>query len=254
MSICVACQKPLIIQIEEEEEEEDAQIEGSMTIEASGSFTTVPDVVDLSCGCHFHWQCLLDAYTVTECPKCCSSLLSISSTGEQQVLCTLSNEGGVQENLDILPLLTEEGYLNAFPNERKCRAFLEFCREGDFEAIVDLLQDDVDDNSGDSSQSIDVLRYQDPIGAMHSGLHIAILAQEVNVAWLLLLLASRLPLEQFPAEVRQTAEHMGIKRGNQDSKTDIRSLTDNEGRAPTHLASSIGGVWLEWVRSGRLTA
>ncbi|KAI9707360.1 MAG: hypothetical protein M1836_000320 [Candelina mexicana] len=229
MSICVVCRKLLIVQIEEEEEE-DEQIEGSMRVEASGSFTTVPDDVHLSCGCHFHWQCLLDAYTVTECPKCCSSLLSISSISEQQVLCTLRNEGGVQENLDILPLLTEEGYLNAFPNERKCRAFLEFCREGDIEAIVDLLQDD-DDNSDDSSQSTDVLRYQDPVGAMHSGLHIAILAQRVNVAWLLLLLASRLPLEQFPAEIRQTTEQTGIKRGNQDSKTDVRSLTDDEGRA-----------------------
>ncbi len=191
---------------------------------------------------------------MTECPKCSSSLISTSSTNEQQLLCTLRNEGGIQENLDILPLLTEEGYLNAFPNERKCRAFLEFCREGDIEAIVDLLQDDENQSSDGADQPVDVLSYQDPIGGMHSGLHIAILTQQVEVAWLLLLLGSRMPLEQFPVKVLEAAEELGIMRDDMASKTDIRSLRDDEDRTCSDLAYNTGGIWLEWATSGRLTA
>ncbi|KAI9724756.1 MAG: hypothetical protein M1812_000031 [Candelaria pacifica] len=256
MSTCVACQKPLVLQIEPEDDEDDEYEEMTefAAHEATSASITVPDDVELSCECHFHWQCLLDAYTVTECPNCSASLTSISSTSEQQVLCTLRNEGGLQEGLDILPLLTEEGYLHAFPNERRCRAFLEFCREGDIEAIVDLLQDDVDDSGDENGQPIDVLRYQDPIGGMNSGLHIAILAQRSEVVWLLLLMASSLSLEQFPTEVLQAAEQMGISRNGQASNIDIRNLKDDEGKVPRDLATSVGGIWIEWATSGRLNA
>ncbi|KAJ4346622.1 uncharacterized protein N0V89_010553 [Didymosphaeria variabile] len=210
MSICVACQKPLEVELEPEEYEEDVQMGGSSSGKAPAAAPeTVPDDVQLNCGCHFHWDCLLEAYQITECPSCGKNIASTSPTGTQQVLCTLNNEGGLQENLDILPLLTEESYLKAYPNERKCRAFLEFCREGDMQAIVGMLQGDNEDSDEDEDEdeemadddaegSADVgidalLRYQDPIGEMQSGLHAAVQAQSREVAWLLLLLASNLP-------------------------------------------------------------
>jgi hypothetical protein len=173
--------------------------------------------------------------------------------GNQQVLCDLHNEGGLQEHLDILPLLTEESYLKAYPEERKARAFLEFCREGDVQAIVNMLQPDSDDEEAEG-QPIDILRYQDPIGDMQSGLHAAVAGSSREVAWLLLLLASNYDLLQFPAEVFQEASALGIMREEQDGKVDIRTMKDSEGRTAEDLAREIDGVWHGWDGTGRLAA
>ena len=176
----------------------------------------------------------------------------------------MHNEGGLQENLDILPLLSEESYLKAYPEDRKCRAFLEFCREGDYNAIVDMLrddevdEDDEDEEMGDSDQSgkevgIDrMLRYQDPIGDMQSGLHAAVQAQSREVAWLLLLLASNLSLTEFPALIFQEAENKRIMRGLTEDKVDIRSLRDANGKTAEDIAKEVGGVWHGWAGTGKL--
>lgn len=197
-----------------------------------------------------------------ECPNCSSELLTTSSSGVQQLLCTLNNEGGLQENLDILPLLTEEAYLKTYPHERKCRAFLEFCREGDLSAIIGMIQDDGEDDEDEDEglvededgnrQEVDMLRYQDPLGDMQSGLHAAVTAGSREVAWLLLLLASNLDLQQFPAEVFQEAATIGIMREDQTGKVDIRSLRDSAGRSAEQLAAEMGGVWTGWPGTGRL--
>lgn len=208
-------------------------------------------------------QFLLDAYSMTECPNCGTNLISTTKLGEQQLLCTLKNEGGLQENLDILPILTEESYLKAYPEERKSRAFLEFCGEGDIEAIVDLLDDQADDNDCEDEEmataqgvgrSTDVLRYQDQIGSMGTGLHVAIQNSRAAVVWLLLLLASTLEMSQFPREVLEAAQNFGLSREDQSGKADIRTLKDAEGCTAVHLAIRVGGVWKEWLQSGRLKA
>lgn len=176
------------------------------------------------------------------------------------------NEGGPQENLDILPLLKEESYLRAYPEERKCRAFLEFCREGDIEALVDLLNDEEEDDNEDEDQEMDmeegiktiktadILRYQDPIGEMSSGLHIAVLSDSVTVAWLLLFLASSLDVQQFPAETLQAAEQLGISRSIEEGRVDIRALRDAEGCTAEAVAARRGGMWNAWLNTGRLRA
>lgn len=208
-------------------------------------------------------QCLLDAYSMTECPNCGTNLISTTKLGEQQLLCTLKNEGGLQENLDILPILTEESYLKAYPEERKSRAFLEFCGEGDIEAIVDLLDDQADDNDREDEEmtttpgvgrSTDVLRYQDQIGSMGTGLHVAIQNSRAAVVWLLLLLASTLEMSQFPRKVLEAAQNFGLSRADQSGKADIRTLKDAEGCTAVHLAIRVGGLWKEWLQSGRLKA
>jgi hypothetical protein len=96
----------------------------------------------------------------------------------------------------------------------------------------------------------DLLRYQDAIGDMRSGLHAAVAAHNREVAWLLLLLASDLDLGQFPAEVLHEAEALQVQRGAVE--IDIRSLRDAEGRTAEDLAREIGGVWDGWVGVGRL--
>lgn len=198
-------------------------------------------------------QCLLDEYDVNKCASCGQDILSISSSGEQQILCNLINEGGLQRDLDILPILAEEGYLKAFPEERRCRAFLEFCREGDVEAVVDLLKASDDngrdeDDSGDDESMRDsesdvpqpnaatVLRYQDPIGNMSSALHIAVLHAKIEVIWTLLLLATNLESQRFPQAVIQAMEQFGITREDQADKIDIRSLKDNNEMTAAQLA------------------
>ncbi|KAF2101964.1 hypothetical protein NA57DRAFT_53904 [Rhizodiscina lignyota] len=254
VALCAACHKPLVVELVHEEDDDDMEMEGS------SSAKTVPDDCQLTCGDHFHWQCLLDAYTVHECPNCSSELLTTSPSGVQQLLCTLNNEGGLQEDLDILPLLTEEAYLKTYPHERKCRAFLEFCREGDLQAIIGMIQDDDDeeeeedvmeDEAGNKAE-VDILRYQDPLGDMQSALHAAVTAGSREVAWLLLLLASNLDLQQFPAEVFQEAETLGIMRDDQTGKADIRSLRDSQGRSAEQIATEMGGVWTGWPGTGRL--
>jgi hypothetical protein len=211
-------------------------------------------------------QCLIDAYQITECPNCQQSLLTPGPNGGQQLLCTVHNEGGVQENLDILPILTEEAYLHAYPEDQISRAFLELCREGDVSAVVNLLkscnepesEDDDDDDEMDDEPRVarksmdDILRYQDPIGDMQSGLHAAVSGNSREVAWLLLLLASELPELEFPALVYQQAASLGIMREDQTGKVDIRSLKDSQGRSAEQLAVQSGGVWHGWAGTGRL--
>lgn len=203
-------------------------------------------------------QCLLDSYSMSECPNCGRNLITATPSGEQQLLCNLKNEGGLQESLDILPILTEETYLKAYPEERRCRAFLEFCGEGDVEAIVDLLNDGDDGEESEETSGlglgnrIDVLRYQDQIGSMGSGLHVAVQNQRVEVAWLLLLLASTLSVDQYPVAVLQAAQNLGIQREDQSGKADIRVLKDSQGMTAEQRAAGIGGLWTEWLQSGRL--
>ncbi|KAF2478353.1 uncharacterized protein BDR25DRAFT_206048 [Lindgomyces ingoldianus] len=267
MAACVACQQPLVLELEPDEDEDVEMGTSSSGKAPAAAPQTVPDDLHLNCGCHFHWQCLLEAYQVTECPNCGKNIATISSNGTQQVFCDLHNEGGLQKKLDILPLLTEESYLKAYPEDRKCRAFLEFCREGDVRAIISMLQDDGEDEDGEHDDEDmeegqlqgrtigpdELLRYQDPIGDMQSGLHAAVQAGSREVAWLLLLLASNLDLMQFPAEVFQEAETLGIMRGDVEGKTDIRSLKDADGKSAEDLAKELGGVWAGWEGTGRLT-
>lgn len=57
MSVCVACQKPLEVEIEaDEEDEEYEQPSGPSSGKAPAAGPeVVPDDVQLTCGCHFHW-------------------------------------------------------------------------------------------------------------------------------------------------------------------------------------------------------
>ncbi|CBY02369.1 hypothetical protein LEMA_P011560.1 [Plenodomus lingam JN3] len=269
MSGCVVCQKPLVVEIDadsDEEEYEQQPAAGTSSGKAPAAAPeTVPDDVQLICGCHFHWDCLLSSYEITFCPSCNAEISTRSPTGTR-VPCNYNNEGGLQTDLDILPLLTEESYLKAYPEDRKARAFLEFCREGDYKAVIDMLMDDnvEEDDDGEDVEmgstdnparevGIDkLLRYQDPIGHMQSGLHAAVQAQSREVAWLLLLLASNLDLLEFPAEVFQEAESLGIMRGLTEDKVDIRSLKDADGKTAEDLAREIGGVWVGWIGNHRL--
>lgn len=267
---CAKCSTPLVIDLADSDSEGDNPM--------SNDNNTIPDDVHLPCNCHFHWECLVDSYELAKCPACTRDITTIpgsasspSSAPEprQQVLVTLNNEGGIQRDLDIFPLLTEEAYLRAYPEERRSRAFLEFCREGDHRAVIDVLMrpdnDEEDsDDEGDADMSSpntlvnskspdQILRYQDPLAHGQSGLHAAAANGHREVAWLLLLLASEVPEMEFPALVFQEAAALGVMRESQEGKVDVRGLRDEFGRTAEDVARESGSaIWQGWIGTGRL--
>lgn len=199
-------------------------------------------------------ECFLEAYTITQCPNCDKQISSLSSAGSQQVLVTLRNEGGIQEGYDILPAATEEAYLRAYPEERRSHAFLEFCREGDIDAIIHMIKDVDEEEEEEEGGNGDILRYQGTFeGIEGSGLHVAIRYEREEVAWLLLALASQLDWDKFPAAVLQAMQGLGLQKEERNGEPDIRSLKDTEGRTPAALAQELGGIWTGWLSKGRLT-
>jgi hypothetical protein len=244
---CAACGEPLLLTIESDSEDE------GTNGKTQNQDESVPDDVELSCGCHFHWECFLDAYTITECPNCAQNISSLSSTGQQQVLCTVRNEGGTQTDFDILPTATEEAYLRAYPEERKAHAFLEFCREGDMDAILHMIKDD-GQNDAEEEDRVDLLRYCGTFeGIEGSGLHVAIRYNRVEIAWLILILGSSLEWSAFPAEVLKAMDGV-LSKDDRKASPDIRTLQDADGRTPAALAQEVGGIWMEWIQCGRFAA
>lgn len=199
-------------------------------------------------------ECFLEAYTVTECPKCSKPLSSLNAKCEQQVLCTVRNEGGIQENFDILPSATDEAYLRTYPEERRGHAYLDFCRTGDIDALVHLIQDaNAEDDRDGSLESLDVLRYTGSFeGIEGSGLHVAIRNNQQEVAWLMLVLGSSLDWSEFPPMVLHAMESIGLSKDDRSAQPDIRTTKDSEGKTAAEVAKMEGGVWSDWSRSGRL--
>ncbi|KAK4893711.1 hypothetical protein LTR27_007958 [Elasticomyces elasticus] len=260
MALCAHCSKPLTISVQpDSDDEQEDPNNGSMDVDSD---ETVPDDVHLPCGDHFHWECLLEAYEYTTCPKCNQSIVSSppgsssNSEPEERIIVNLNNEGGLQEQIDILPILKEESYLRAYPEERKSRAFLEFCAQGDHRGIAALLNSCIAENDDDDDQPTktpdEILRYQDPLNNNSSGLHVACANGHREVAWLLLLLASEYPELEFPALVYQEAAALGVMREEQTGKVDIRSLKDSNGRTAEDVAREVGVIWNGWVGVGRL--
>ena len=189
---------------------------------------------------------------MNECPSCGAHIARMTSTGQEQILCNLNNEGGLQEGLDIMPLLIEASYLKTYPEERRARAFVEFAGEGDVISMVDMLKEDAEDSDGEGS--IDLLRYQDPLGGMSSALHAAVNSNNVTVAWLLLWLASNLETARFPREIAAHAQEMELTRADATGKLDVRTLKDGDGMTAQKRATITGGIWNEWIKHGWLDA
>ncbi|KAL6921660.1 hypothetical protein FSST1_005686 [Fusarium sambucinum] len=261
MSLCKVCEEALVLRLEIDDDE----------IEASGtagpciaSNSLVPDDLELSCGCHFHWQCLLDQSTdialSLKCPSC-SALLPINNAGPSvtnpflsapsgaAIITTYTNEGGVQEGLDILPSITEEAYLESYPEARPARALHVMCAEGDIGGIVELLRD----ASDDIEDMAPFVTYQDPLADMKSGLHLAIECKQEETLWLLLWLCSTIPTSSFPENARSVAEALDIGRLSVNSEKDVRGLRDSYGRTAADIAQQQQGQWGSILQTGLLS-
>jgi len=259
MATCRICSQNLTVELDPESFDE-------ATSSSVGQASTAPDNLLLACGCHFHWQCLLDespqiALSLA-CPACDNSIVSTTpgtsatnsispSSPKPRVLARYHNEGGVQENLDILPLITEEAYLDANPQARPARAFMTMCAEGDISGIIELLKD-IEENEDEGNMSpTDLLRFQDPLDGMKTGLHVAIEKTQQEAVWLLLWLASGLQTPVFPEEVSQAAEVMGAARETAGG-VDIRSFRDEQERTAEDVAGSMGNTWAALLGAGVL--
>ena len=143
--------------------------------------------------------------------------------------------------------------MRTYPEERIGHAFLEFCREGDIDAIVHLIKDAELNDAEEDGEKVDIRRYQGTFeGIEGSGLHVAIRYNQEEVAWLMLALGSSLDWAKFPPQVLQAMKEMNLSKGDRKTGIDVRSLQDSEGRTPAALAQEIGGGWSAWCNSGRL--
>ncbi|OTA96495.1 hypothetical protein M434DRAFT_392930 [Hypoxylon sp. CO27-5] len=243
MAICRACEQPLTLEVDDDNGSDEPQY--------------VPDDLEVSCGCHFHWECLLDQAAELavslKCPSCDAGLATntagpsvtnpfLQSAPGASILTRYTNEGGVQENYDILPAITEEAYLKANPEARPARAYHVMCSEGDIDGIVQLLRDGEQEAAGDepAMNAAQLIRYQDPLADSKTGLHLAVEKGQEEVIWLLLWIASTLPTSSFPEAAIQAAQAMGIQRPSTLASDDIRALTDNQGRTAEAVAAQMG--------------
>ncbi|KAM0542027.1 hypothetical protein ACHAPJ_013002 [Fusarium lateritium] len=261
MSLCKVCEEALVLPIDPEDDVDD---EAGASSAAGPSTASVPDDLELPCGCHFHWQCLLDQSSdialSLKCPSC-STYLPVNDAGPSvtnpflftpsgsAILTTYTNEGGVQEKLDILPSITEEAYLESHPEARPARAMHVMCAEGDVGGVVELLRD-----AGDEIEDLaSFVAYQDPLADMKSGLHLAIEKAQEESVWLLLWLCSTIPDSSFPDYARSVAEALGVGRLSVTKEKDIRGLQDSQGRTAADLAQQQPGQWGSILQTGLLS-
>ena len=189
-----------------------------------------------------------------QCPSCGENISnsapgSSCAAGGPAILVRYTNEGGKQEGLDISSSVEEEAYLEAHPEAAPARAFHLMCAGGDLDGLVELLY-----QSGDQIPDLgSMIRYQDPLSGLKSGLHLAVENRHEGVAWLLLWLSSSLPSNVFPVEARQGVESIGLGRLNVSSDADVRSLMDGEGRTAAALSAELGSPFLSIADSGFLS-
>ena len=250
--VCKVCEDPLVLSLDLEDSDHEETTQ-----------ETVPDDLLLSCGCHFHWQCLLDqaseVATDLKCPSCATYLLvtstsappagassSSSSSAPSQTTNSIptryTNEGGAEDNLDILPTLIEESYLAVHPEARPARAMHTMISEGDVNGIVELLMD-VDSDADVDTDAKQLLRWTDPLNGGKSALHVAIEARQEEPFWLLLWLGSGMKGDFFPEEMRQ----VGLPRTEVAEEEDLRFIADGEGRRPRDLLVGMGPPWSLYV-------
>ncbi|KMQ82093.1 ring finger-like protein, partial [Lasius niger] len=117
------------------------------------------------------------------------------------------------------------------------RALHVMCSEGDVAGIVELLRH-VHDQVSDVRA---LVRYQDPLAEMKSGLHLAVENGHEDIVWLLLWLSSTLPTEAFPLPGRQAVESLGLGRLSLQPDDDIRGLLDGRGRTAEGIAQQDPG-------------
>lgn len=238
MATCKVCSEQLVSQVDDEE-------------------APVPDDLELPCGCHYHWQCLLDQSSYValnlKCPSC-ERFLPVNQAGpsvtntpqSQAILTRYTTEDGVEENYDILPIVTEEAYLESHPGERRARAFHVMLSQDDVLGVLELLNDAA--SEGDDVSAL--VFYRDALNKNKNGLHLAIEKGQEEAVWLMLYLGSPLPLDMFPQEAAHAAQSMGVER--LDGRENICCLRDDQNLTAEDYARNLGDKWSRLLQGGVL--
>ncbi|EJD49209.1 ankyrin [Auricularia subglabra TFB-10046 SS5] len=96
--------------------------------------STLLDDVELACGDHYHWQCILD-HNSSKCAACGTDGLG----RDGKFLATVRNEGGVTEDFDLGAELAELQFLAEHPDIERAETFLTLVEQGDADAAEELL-------------------------------------------------------------------------------------------------------------------
>lgn len=241
---CASCHDPLVMTVDSDSDSDAGHQPGpssSSAPAAPAAPEVVPDDLHLPCGCHFHWQCLLDlsaqVASTLSCPNCSSPL---SSPGQPGLQALYSSEGGQSEPVDLLLILQEEAHLASHPEERPARALHTMVSEGDVEGVVELVLRDAEERSA-------LLGYRDPLAGGRNALHVAVEHGKPDAVWLLLWAGSGLPSDNFSLEMRQTMGAIGLDRAG--GGEDLRFVRDAEGRTPGDYAAA-SGQWDDLINGG----
>lgn len=233
----------------------------------------VPDDLFLSCGCHFHWECLFEHCTPIaksgSCPSCNKQITSPAADGTLAIITQYTNEGGFQPDFDIYRRILEDAFYEQHTDKLPGRAFLAQCSEGDVDSMMQLYvehafgagdeadEDDEMDEDGaepaaEAMSAPEMLRHQDPFSQMESGLHMAIANDHQHIAFLILFLASSASLDHLPQELKQFVASIPRPQKDLLSYPDVRSLQTSMGKLPKHYALEKGGIWEHMANSGLL--
>ncbi|KAL5628869.1 hypothetical protein BROUX41_002260 [Berkeleyomyces rouxiae] len=247
MSLCRVCDNPLVIEVEADGDDFQSGPGSSSSSAAAGPEESVPDDLTLSCGCHFHWECLFEnASTIASngarCPVCSTPLADAAPADMEAfiqapppMLSVYLNEGGLDPSLALGPLLAEEAFFSAQPLARQAKAFHLMAAEGDIAGLLDMLRDMAEEM--DPVQIRELLCYQDPLNGRRSALHVAVQNRQEDVSWLLLWVASALGNEYFPEFSVSVAREMGLGRLEVSTREqDIRYLRDSEDKTSEDVA------------------
>ncbi|KAF4636995.1 hypothetical protein G7Y89_g1091 [Cudoniella acicularis] len=117
------------------------------------------------------------------------------------------------------------------------------CGEGDVTGLVELLNAIEEDRDEEDMTPAELVRYQDPLDNMKTGLHVAVEKNQQEVVWLLLWLASRIETHIFPGEVVHAAEELGATRETVEG-VDIRSIRDERHQTAEDIARGMGNAAL----------
>lgn len=201
----------------------------------------------------------MDVVSSLQCPGCGSPLAPSAGSSSSAVaaspliLTTYASEGGVEQDLDIFPVLREEAYLESNPEARPARALHIMAAEGDVEGAVDLLRTVSEEEAGNAEEALGrLIRYQDPLADSKTALHLAVEAGKEDFVWLLLWVSTTLPDAAFPDASRALAQSLGLGRlGVSSPNQDIRALQDVNGNIPETLARE-SPIFLQLVQAGIL--
>jgi len=221
-----------------------------------------PDDLWLSCGCHWHWDCLFDeAEDIVLSLKCpvCDTHLATNEPGPSAtnpvhhmnqgitVLASYTSQHGVQPNIDLLPDLTEESYMKSHPEVVEARALFIMAKNNQVVDMMELLAQAPHEAEDSVTLGLNnLLRFQNPLEENKSLLHVAIEQGHQDTFYILLFLASQLPDDAFPRSVHVATQQSGMTRPPHRPHPDIRSLRDSNGETAEDYARKQGGN-LEWL-------